>query len=134
MKYVPFILKHLRRNWIRTSSTVMAMAVCIFLFCTLQTFIKAVTWNLQSANASRLVTRHNVGLIFPLPLAYKARIEAVPGVKRVSILSWFGGYRDINKRTEFFPNMAGVTKNHPCQFARDSASSERHTGVFSAQG
>ena len=106
MKYVPFILKHLRRNWIRTSSTVMAMAVCIFLFCTLQTFIKAVTWNLQSANASRLVTRHNVGLIFPLPLAYKARIEAIPGVKRVSILSWFGGYRDINKRTEFFPNMA----------------------------
>ena len=106
MKYVPFILKHLRRNWIRTSSTVMAMAVCIFLFCTLQTFIKAVSWNLQSANASRLVTRHNVSLVFGLPLSYEARLAALPGVKRVSILSWFGGSRDINKPSDFFPNMA----------------------------
>src|SRR6266568_4325800 len=27
MKFVPFILKHLKRNWIRTTSTVLAMAV-----------------------------------------------------------------------------------------------------------
>ena len=106
MKFVPFILKHLKRNWIRTTSTVLAMAVCIFLFCTLQTFIKAVSWNLQSANGSRLVARHNVSLVFSLPLAYEARIAAVPGVKRVSILSWFGGSRDINKPSDFFPNMA----------------------------
>ena len=31
MKFLPFVLKHLRRNWIRTTSTVLAMAVCIFL-------------------------------------------------------------------------------------------------------
>ena len=43
MKFLPYLLKHLRRNWIRTLSTVMAMAVCIFLFCTLQTIIAAVT-------------------------------------------------------------------------------------------
>ena len=54
MKFVPFILKHLKRNWIRTTSTVLAMAVCIFLFCTLQTLIAAVTWNLKSSGASRL--------------------------------------------------------------------------------
>ena len=40
MKFAPFVLKHLRRNWIRTASTVTAMAVCIFLFCTLQTLIR----------------------------------------------------------------------------------------------
>ena len=34
MKFLPYLLKHLRRNWVRTASTVMAMAVCIFLFCT----------------------------------------------------------------------------------------------------
>ena len=43
MKFLPYLLKHLRRNWIRTASTVMAMAVCIFLFCTLQTILAAVT-------------------------------------------------------------------------------------------
>src|SRR5258708_38091942 len=100
------MLKHLKRNWIRTASPVLAMAVCISLFCTLQTFIKAVSWNLQSAHGSRLVTRHNVSLVFGLPLSYEARLAAPPGVKRVSILSWFGGSRDINKPSDFFPNMA----------------------------
>ena len=42
MKFLPFILKHLRRNWVRTLSTVVAMAVCIFLFCTLQTVLAAI--------------------------------------------------------------------------------------------
>ena len=36
MKFLPFVVKHLRRNWIRTTSTVVAMAVCIFMFCTLR--------------------------------------------------------------------------------------------------
>ena len=106
MKYVPFILKHLKRNWIRTASTVLAMAVCIFLFCTLQTFIKAVTWNLQSANNGRLVVQDHVSLVYNLPLSYEARVAAVPGVKRISILTWFGGSRNINKPSDFFPNMA----------------------------
>ena len=68
MKFVPYLLKHLRRNWIRTLSTVMAMAVCIFLFCTLQTILAAVTWGLKSANASRLMTRHAVSLVYNLPV------------------------------------------------------------------
>ena len=55
MKYLPYVLKHLRRNWMRTLSTVFAMSICIFLFCTLQTVLEAVNWGLQSANASRLV-------------------------------------------------------------------------------
>ena len=45
MKYLPYILKHLRRNWIRTASTVVAMSVCIFLFCTLETLVAAISWN-----------------------------------------------------------------------------------------
>ena len=31
MRYLPYVLKHLRRNWIRTASTIAGMAVCIFL-------------------------------------------------------------------------------------------------------
>src|ERR1035441_3686667 len=42
MKFAPLILKHLRKNWLRTLSTVLAMAVCIFLICTLQTVVDAV--------------------------------------------------------------------------------------------
>ncbi len=39
MKWIPFVLKHLRQNWIRSASTAAGIAVCIFLFCTLQTFV-----------------------------------------------------------------------------------------------
>src|SRR5262245_50685130 len=91
MKYLPFIFKHLRRNWVRTLSTVLAMAVCIFLFCTLRSVLAAVDSLLEGRSADRLVTRHAVSLVFNLPLSYENRIAAVPGVKRVAVTSWFGG-------------------------------------------
>jgi len=105
MKFAPLVLKHLRRNWIRTLSTVLAMAVCIFLICTLQTVVDAVNYGLHLGNASRLVTRHYVSLVFNLPNNYEAKIAAVPGVKNITIVTWFGGmYRGDLKY--FFPNLA----------------------------
>ena len=104
MKYAPLVLKHLRKNWIRTLSTVLAMAVCIFLICTLQTVVDAVNYGLHLGNASRLVTRHYVSLVFNLPNSYKAKIAAIPGVENTTIVNWFGGiYRDPKN---FFANLA----------------------------
>jgi len=105
MKYAPLVLKHLRKNWIRTLSTVLAMAVCIFLICTLQTVVDAVNYGLHLGNASRLVTRHYVSLVFNLPNSYENKIAAVPGVQNITIVTWFGGlYRGDFKY--FFPNLA----------------------------
>jgi putative ABC transport system permease protein len=107
MQYLPYVLKHLRKNWIRTASTVAAMSVCIFLFCTLQTVIAAVTWGLQSANASRLITRHAVSLVYTLPVAYKERIAQLPGVKRVASSNWFFGFLGSTPDYKnFFANFA----------------------------
>ena len=63
MKFLPFVLKHLRRNWIRTLSTVLAMAVCIFLFCTLQTILASINGMLESSSATRLISRNAVSLV-----------------------------------------------------------------------
>jgi putative ABC transport system permease protein len=120
MKFLPFIVKHLKRNWIRTTSTVLAMALCIFLFCTLQSVLAAVNNLLEGSSANRLVTRHAVSLVFNLPQAYAGRIQAVPGVKRVAKTAWFGGSLPAKKEgkaeegdassttdwSNFFPNMA----------------------------
>jgi putative ABC transport system permease protein len=106
MRFLPYILKHLRRSWIRTASTVLAMAACIFLFCTLQSFLHSVALSLESASSTRLVTRHAVSLVFNLPLAYGERIRAVPGVRQVAIVSWFGGMRDLSDQRDFFVNFA----------------------------
>jgi putative ABC transport system permease protein len=104
MKFAPLVLKHLRKNWIRTLSTVLAMSVCILLFCTLQTVVEAVNFGLHAGNAGRLVTRHYVSLVFNLPLNYKQKVEAIPGVKEVVMNWWFGGiYRDPKY---FFANIA----------------------------
>ena len=91
MKFLPFVLKHLRRNWVRTLSTVLAMAVCIFLFCTLRTFLRAMDDARELGNVTRLVTRHAVSLVYNLPLAYEGQIAQIPGVKSVAISTWFGG-------------------------------------------
>ncbi len=119
MKYAPFVLKHLRRNWIRTTLTVLAMAICIFLFCTLQTVLAEINNMLEGSSASRLIARNAVSLVFSLPLAYHERIAAVPGVKRVATTAWFGGSLPAKKEgkadegaaattdwSTFFPNMA----------------------------
>ncbi len=104
MKFLPYVLKHLRRSWLRTTSTVVGMALCIFLICTLQTVLAAIRASSEAASPARLVTRHAVSFVFNMPIAYKARIEAIPGVRRVAADNWFGGvYRDMK---DFFPNFA----------------------------
>jgi putative ABC transport system permease protein len=119
MKFLPFVLKHLRRNWIRTLSTVAAMAICIFLFCTLQTVLTEINKLLEGSSANRLIARNAVSLVFNLPLSYASRIASVPGVKRVATTAWFGGSLPTKKEgkaeegsdtttdwSTFFPNMA----------------------------
>ena len=92
MKFLPYILKHLRHSWLRTSSTVMGMAVCIFLFCTLQTIIEAINWGLKAGTANRLMTRNAVSLVYPMPITYKDQIKGIEGVKRVAASNWFFGF------------------------------------------
>ena len=117
MKFLPYLLKHLRRNWFRTTLTVLAMALCIFLFCTLQSVLAEINALLDSTSAKRLVTRNSVSIVFDLPIAYGARIQSVPGVKRVALVNWFGGTLPSKKEgkagegdttdwSNFFPNMA----------------------------
>jgi putative ABC transport system permease protein len=105
MRFVPFVLKHLRHNRVRTSSTVLAMVVCIFLFCTLQTIVTAINWELKSANASRLVVRNAISLFYSLPLTYKDRVRAIPGVKNVATASFwllaFGDSADFFKHPAY---------------------------------
>ena len=104
MKFAPLVLKHLRKNWIRTLSTVLAMSVCIFLVCVLETVIAAVNFGLTAGSTRRLVTRDYVSLANNLPINYKQKIAAMPGVTDTTIVTWFGGiYRDPKN---FFANLA----------------------------
>src|SRR5439155_2984960 len=100
VKFLPYILKHLRRNWIRTGSTILGMAVCIFLFCTLRTVLKAMDDARELGSVTRLVTRHAVSLVYNLPLSYEGQTTQVKGVKRVASASWLGASLPSKKESQ----------------------------------
>src|SRR5204863_159852 len=59
------------------------------------------------AAANRMITRHRVSLIFPIPLPYRDEIARVPGVTAVSWANWFGGvYGEANDFKNFWPRFA----------------------------
>src|SRR5215217_4135276 len=104
MKFGKLILKNILRNKRRSMLTISSLVVSLFLIITLATIITEFTRGSKEANPLRLVTRHSVSLTFPLPIAYRERIAAIPGVKRVMPFSWFGGiYKD---EKNFFANFA----------------------------
>lgn len=106
MRFLGYLLAHLRARPLRSISTVAALALCVFLFTTLQAFLGALTYSLQTVDASRLVARNKVSLMFPLPAAYRERIATVPGVKRVAAMHFFGGSRKTSTSSDFFTNFA----------------------------
>ena len=108
MKFLPYVLKHLRRSWLRTLSTMTGMALCIFLICVLQTVLDAMDRSIDATRPDRLATRHAVSLVFNLPMAYRSRIQAVPGVRRVTPMIFFGGLFGSSQQdfANFFANFA----------------------------
>jgi putative ABC transport system permease protein len=91
IRFLPFVLKHLRRNTLRTASTVAAMALCILLFCTLQTALARFNRVIDTRSPKRLVTRNAITFMVPVPQAFGREIGTVPGVRRVAIMNGFGG-------------------------------------------
>jgi putative ABC transport system permease protein len=104
MKFGHLILKNILRNKRRTLLTVSSLAVSLFLIVTLATVLTELTRGSENANPLRLVTRHSVSLTFPLPIAHRDKIAAVPGVALALPYCWYGGvYKD---QSNFFANFA----------------------------
>lgn len=101
---IRLICKNALRNKLRTLLTVLGIAVAILSFGLLRTIINAWYAGVEASSQTRLVTRNAVSLVFPLPLAYRAKIEKVPGVTGLSYGQWFGGTYIDNRN--FFPQFA----------------------------
>src|SRR5580765_6912834 len=95
MKFLPLIWSNLKRKKLRTALTLLAILVAFILFGFLSAIKQALAGTMSVEGANRLVVRHRVSLIQPLPESYKARMERIPGVDKVTHLTWFGGvYKD----------------------------------------
>jgi putative ABC transport system permease protein len=92
------------RHPLRAALTVLGLAVAVLAFCLLRTVVDAWYAGVAASSPLRLVTRNAVSLIFPLPLSYLPKIQAVPGVATVGYSYWFEGiYLD---KKHFFPQFA----------------------------
>jgi len=92
------------RHPLRAGLTVLGMSVAVLAFCVLQTVVRAWYAGVELSSPLRLVTRNAVSLIFPLPLSYLPKVQAIPGIRKVGYAYWFEGVY-IDKR-HFFPQFA----------------------------
>ncbi len=104
MRVFKLIFKNAFRHKLRTLLTVLGISIAVIAFGILRTVVTAWSAGVEASAADRLVVRHAVSFIFPLPYSYKDKITRIPEIELVSYANWFGGtYIDKN---QFFARMA----------------------------
>jgi putative ABC transport system permease protein len=104
VRFLPLLLANFRRKRVRTALSVASFAVALFLFGILTAIRAGFRQGIDVAGADRLVVIGRTSIIQPLPMAYKDRLERVPGVRDVTYASWFGGIYQTERN--FFPQFA----------------------------
>lgn len=95
MKFLPLVWSNLLRRKLRTLLTLLSILVAFVLFGYLAAIRVGFGAGVEVAGMDRLIVRHRVSLTEPLPISYRERMAALPGVKSVVFQSWFGGiYQD----------------------------------------
>ena len=109
MRFLPLLWANLRRKKIRLFLTTASFVVAFFLFGLLAAIGYGFRQGIDAAGADRLVVIGRTSIIQPLPLAYMARMQRLPGIQDVAHSTWFGGvYQDPKN---FFPQFAIVPED-----------------------
>ncbi len=101
MKFFSLIWNNLKRKKTRTALTILSILVAFVLYGLLCTLKESFTGGIALAGADRLVVRHKVSLIMTLPVTYKQKMEAIPGVASAVHFTWFNGIYQ-NEPKNFF--------------------------------
>lgn len=104
------IFRNVLRQKLRSFLTVIAIIIAIMAFGFLRTVVDAWYAGAEATSAKRLITRHAISLVFPLPISYENKIRQVEGVQAVSHASWFAGVYISEKN--FFPQFAIDPKSY----------------------
>ncbi|HUO76984.1 MAG TPA: FtsX-like permease family protein [Thermodesulfovibrionales bacterium] len=104
MFFLKLLFRNAFRHKLRTTLTVVGVAIAILAFGLLRTLVGLWYLGVERSSATRLVTRNAISLVFTLPISYKDRILQIRGVKSISYGNWFGGIYADEKH--FFANYA----------------------------
>jgi putative ABC transport system permease protein len=109
MFFLKLVARNVFRARLRSALTIVGLVIAVLAFGLLQTVVRAWYAGSDAASATRLIARNAISLTFSMPVYYREKIRAVPGVTGVSLSNWFGGiYRE--------------PKNFFAQFAVDAPS------------
>ena len=131
LQLAPLILRNVLRNKRRTALSLASTAISLAILTVMVSLFQGFFYgdDVSAAGALRLVTRHRVALVQPLPSSYIQRIQQVPGVEFVASYSWFQGKFRENKPTEQFARMA-VDPEHIFDIYSDYTISREELDAF----
>ena len=110
MKYFPLIWANLTRHKRRTVLTTASVALALFLFASLRSVVTTLDAGARVGSESRMIVQSAKAIVFFLPMSYKERLAAVPGVAAVTWADWFGGvYQDPKN---FFASFAADAESY----------------------
>ena len=91
MFFLKLVARNVFRARLRSTLTIVGLVIAVLAFGLLQTVVRAWYAGSDAASATRLITRNAISLTFSMPVYYREKIRAVPGVNAVSVSNWFGG-------------------------------------------
>lgn len=107
MTLAGFVAKNAFRNRRRSILTALSITFSLLLLTLMMSIWRSFYID-QGApdSALRIMTRHRVSLAFFLPIYYRQKIRAVPGVAHVVPMTWFGGKYKDDRPENFFAQFA----------------------------
>src|SRR5438105_2694430 len=107
-RYLSLIFKNSVRNRRRSFLTIASIAVSLCILGFLGAMYHVMFSDEPTpAQALRLITRHRVSMTQPIPIYYREKIKAIPGVRDLAVWQWFGGtFKDARDTNNFFPRFA----------------------------
>src|SRR5262245_17723998 len=107
MKYFRYVWKNVFRKKIRAFLTIASIVLVLVLIVVLSSFLEAMEGTTGTGlGATHIVVQHATGLANFMPLAYRQRIEQIPGVVAVAPEVWFGGMYKDEKPENFFGQLS----------------------------
>jgi putative ABC transport system permease protein len=101
MKLLPYVLRNVWRNKLRSLLTISAIGICLMLMTFLYGYLASMeAWGRSAEQYNRVVVMHSQGFAGRVPLKVLDEVRAMEGVEAAVPFAWFGGkYGD---GTEFF--------------------------------
>ena len=108
MKFLPLVFKNFFRKKTRTTLTIISIVLPLLMICFMGTFLRLLDAPdpAETRGMFRIVTRHKVGIVNPLPVSYVEKIRQLDGALAVSQSNWFGGKYIDDSARNFFARLA----------------------------